>query len=347
MQDPKNLPRQARDESPQTSSQWLIPSGAAAQHVPAIIAAAGEDASRHFLNFFIASIRNRNTRRSYVRQVRLFLLWCEQHGLRDVRDIKTEHVAAYVETLTRSHLETPSVKQALSALKMLFDWLVVHQVVPSNPTASIRGPKLVTQEGKTPALSPQEVAELIESIPTNTLVGLRDRALIGLMAYTFARVGAALAMNVGDYYAEGKQWSVRLKEKGGKRKQIAVHHVLEEYMDAYLEASGIRDDKATPLFRTAYKKTGTLTDRRMSQSDAWDMLQRRAKKAGITTAICNHSWRATGITTFLENGGAIEMAQYMAGHADPRTTKLYDRRRRQVTRSEVERIRYERKAKMS
>jgi integrase/recombinase XerD len=269
------------------------------------------------------------------------LAWCEQRGLRDVRDIRTAHVAAYVETLTRSQLETASVKQALSALRMLFDWLVVHQVVKSNPTAAVRGPKLVTSEGKTPALSPTEVAELIESIPTNTLVGLRDRALIGLMAYTFARVGAALSMNVGDYYPEGKQWSVRLREKGGKRKQIAVHHVLEEYMDAYLDAAGIRDDKTTPLFRTAYKKTGTLTENRLTQPDAWDMLQRRAKKAGITTQICNHSWRATGITTFLENGGAIEMAQYMAGHADPRTTKLYDRRRQQVTRSEVERIRYE------
>jgi site-specific recombinase XerD len=106
--------------------------------------------------------------------------------------------------LTRSSLETASVKQALSALRMLFDWLVVHQVVPSNPTAAVRGPKLVTSEGKTPALSPTEVAELIESIPTNNLVGLRDRALIGLMAYTFARVGAALSMNVGDYYPEGK-----------------------------------------------------------------------------------------------------------------------------------------------
>ena len=146
---------------------------------------------------------------------------------------------------------------------MLFDWLVVHQVVASNPTMSVRGPKLVTSEGKTPALSPEEVAILIESIPTNTLVGLRDRALIGLMAYTFARVGAALSMNVGDYYPEGKQWSVRLREKGGKRKQIAVHHVLEEYMDAYLDAAGIRDDKGTPLFRTAYKKTGTLTERRL------------------------------------------------------------------------------------
>ena len=115
---------------PQTSSQALTPTGSSAtHHVPAIIAAAGEDASRHFLNFFIASIRNRNTRRSYVRQVRLFFVWIEERGLRDVRDIRTEHVAGYVEVLTRSSLETASVKQALSALRMLFDWLVVHQVV--------------------------------------------------------------------------------------------------------------------------------------------------------------------------------------------------------------------------
>ena len=330
MKDPKNLP--------QGQSRALTPAGSDVGHVPALIAAAGEDAARHFLNFFIASIRNRNTRRSYARQARIFLSWCEQGGIRDVRDIRTEHVAAYVEMMSRSSLEPASVKQALSSLRMLFDWLQVHQVMRSNPATAVRGPKLSVTEGKTPNLPAEEVAVLIESIPTNTLVGLRDRALIGLMAYTFARVGAALSMNVGDYYPEGKQWSVRLREKGG-----AVHHVLEEYMDAYLAASGIGEDKGTPLFRTARGKTGELTENRMSQPDAWSMLQRRAKKAGITTAICNHSWRATGITVFLENGGAIEMAQYMAGHADPRTTKLYDRRRQQVTRGEVERIRYEKK----
>ena len=322
------------------------PTGSNTTHVPTLIAAAGEDAARHFLNFFIASIRNRNTRRSYARQARLFFAWIERRGIRDVRDIRTEHVAAYVEMMTHSSLEPSSVKQALSSLRMLFDWLLVHQVMRENPATAVRGPKLSVTEGKTPNLPAEEVAQLIESIPTNTLVGLRDRALIGLMAYTFARVGAALSMNVGDYFPQGKQWSVRLREKGGKRKQIAVHHVLEEYMDAYLTAVGLSELKGTPLFRTARGKTGELTEGRMTQPDAWRMLQRRAHKAGVTTAICNHSWRATGITVFLENGGAIEMAQYMAGHADPRTTKLYDRRRQQATRGEVERIRYERKQTM-
>ena len=241
MKDPNNLP--------EGQSRALTPAGSDVGHVPALIAAAGEDAARHFLNFFLASIRNRNTRRSYARQARIFLSWCEQGGIRDVRDIRTEHVAAYVEMMSRGSLEPASVKQALSSLRMLFDWLQVHQVMRSNPATAVRGPKLSVTEGKTPNLPAEEVAVLIESIPTTTLVGLRDRALIGLMAYTFARVGAALSMNVGDYYPEGKQWSVRLREKGGKRKQIAVHHVLEEYMDAYLAASGIGEDKGTPLFR--------------------------------------------------------------------------------------------------
>jgi site-specific recombinase XerD len=310
--------------------------------VPAIVLAAGEEAARHFLNFFLASIRNRNTRRAYARQVGAFCAWCEVHGVGDVRAIGTVHVAAYVEQLTRSALEAASVKQALAAIRMLFDWLVVRQVLPANPAASVRGPRLVVSEGRTPVLESAEVVQLFESLPTNRLVGLRDRALIGVMAYTFARVGAALALDVGDYFAQGKTWWLRLREKGGKRKLVAVHHVLESYLDAYLAAAGLAEQKGSPLFRTAARDKAGLTELRMTQSDAWRMLQRRARAAGLEARLSNHTWRATGITTFLAHGGALEVAQDMAGHADPRTTRLYDRRRQLIIRSEVERVRYER-----
>jgi site-specific recombinase XerD len=311
--------------------------------VPAIILAAGEEAGRHFLNFFIATLRNRNTRRAYARQSGAFCAWCAARGVGDVRAIRTEHVAAYVEQLTRSPLETASVKQALAAIRMLFDWLVVRQVLPANPAASVRGPRLVAKEGRTPVLDGADVVQLLESMPTADLVGLRDRALIGVMAYTFARIGAALALDVGDYVAQGRTRWLRLREKGGQRRQIAVHHLLEEYLDTYLAAAASGKARGTPLFRTARGRSGTLSDARMSQSDAWRMLQRRARAAGIEARLSNHTWRATGITTFLEHGGALETAQYMAGHADPRTTQLYDRRRQLLSRSEVERIRYERR----
>ena len=127
------------------------------------------------------------------------------------------------------------------------------------------------------------------------------------MAYTFAGIGAALRMDVEDYYPEGKTGMVRLREKGGKRKTVAVHHVLEGYLDSYISAAGIGEAKGTPLFRTARGKTGQLTENRMEQADAWRMLQRRAKAAGLTTRLGNHTWRATGITNYLEHGGALEM----------------------------------------
>jgi site-specific recombinase XerD len=312
--------------------------------LPPLVLAAGEGAARAFLRFFVANIRNRHTRRAYARQARDFLAWCEGRGLADVRQVRTEHAAAYVEALARGRLETSSVKQALAALRALFDWLVVHQAVPAgSPFAAVRGPRLVVDEGRTPCLDGTQVVELFEAIPTDTLVGLRDRALVGLMAYTFARVGAALAMDVGDYWQEGKTGLVRLREKGGKRRTLAVHHVLEGHLDEYLAAAGIAGEGGTPLFRTARGRTGELTGNRMGQADAWRMLRRRARAAGLNVALCNHTWRATGITNYLEHGGALETAQFMAGHADPRTTKLYDRRKRMVSRSEVERIRYERK----
>ena len=194
--------------------------------VPNLIAASGEDAMRHFLNFFIASIRNPHTRRAYARHVRTFMDWCEARGVSDVRGIKTPHVSAYVELMSRSELEAASVKQSLAALRMLFDWLVVHQVVPANPAAVVRGPRLSVSEGSTPALEASDVARILDGIPTDTIVGLRDRALIGLMAYTFARVGAAVAMNVGDFFPQGTGYLVRLREKGGKRKTIAANHLL-------------------------------------------------------------------------------------------------------------------------
>lgn len=311
--------------------------------LPALVAAAGEGAARAFLRFFVASIRNRHTRRAYARAARDFLAWCAGRGLSDVREVRTEHAATYVELSSRSGKETSSVKQGLAALRRLFDWLVVHQVVPSSPFAAVRGPRLVVDEGRTPCLDGGQVVELFESLPVDTLVGLRDRALIGLMAYTFARIGAALAMDVGDYWQEGKTGLVRLREKGGKRRVVAVHHVLEGYLDQYLAAAGIAEAKGTPLFRTARGRTGALTANRMGQADAWRMLRRRAKAAGLDVALCNHTWRATGITNYLAHGGALETAQFLAGHADPRTTRLYDRRRQMASRSEVERIRYERK----
>jgi integrase len=219
---------------------------------------------------------------------------------------------------------------------MLFDWLVTGQLVPHNPATSVRGPKHVVKRGKTPVLTADEARKLLDSIDTSTLVGLRDRALIGVMIYSFARVGAAVSMKVEDFYAEGKRWWFRLQEKGGKRHEVPAHHNADEYLDAYLKASGIAVEKS-PLFRTV-DRSGRPTDRAMSRNDALRMVKRRAAAVGLSAKTSCHSFRATGITAYLENGGTIENAQAIAAHESPRTTKLYDRTSDELTLDEIEKI---------
>lgn len=208
---------------------------------------------------------------------------------------------------------------------MLFDWLVVGQVVATNPASFVRGPKHSVKRGKTPILAADEARALLDSIDPSCVVGLRDRALIALMVFTFARVSAALQMRVEDVYLQGRRTWVRLREKGGKRHEMPCHHNLESYLHAYIDGAGLNSEPRGYLFRTANRKTGSLSGRMMSQADAWRMVRRRAAAAGIATKIGNHSFRATGITEYLKNGGKLEIAQQMANHESARTTGLYDR----------------------
>jgi site-specific recombinase XerD len=230
------------------------------------------------------------------------------------------------------------VKQHLAAVRMLYDWLVLGQAVPVTPAASVRSPKHIVKKGKTPIPSTDEARALIASMPTERVVGLRDRAVMGTLLYTFARVGAATALRVEDYFPQGKRWWVRLHEKGGKYHELPAHHCLEEYVDTSIAAAGIEKDRKAPVFRTAYRKTETLTDRPRRQDEIFRMMRRRAADAGVKTAIGCHSFRALSIAISLENGGTLEQPQQMAAHEAPRTTKLYDRTTDQVTLEEVERM---------
>jgi site-specific recombinase XerD len=304
--------------------------------VPALYAASPKAAHR-FLEFFAANIRNVNTRRAYFRAVREFSSWCVTNDITEIIDVEPVHVAAYIEALGQ-RLARPSVKQHLAALRVLFDWLVVGQIVGVNPAAAVRGPRYTVRRGKTPVLTAEETRALLDSIDTSTPVGLRDRALIATMVYTFGRIGAVNAMRVGDYFSQGRRGWVRLHEKGGKHHQMPCNHQLENFLDAYLSGAAIAHDARGFLFRTARRRSGELTTNPMSQADAYRMIQRRARAAGIVTRIGNHSFRATGITQYLKRGGRRELAQQMAGHESPRTTALYDRRDEEIAIEEVERI---------
>jgi site-specific recombinase XerD len=304
--------------------------------LPSIITREGRKATTRFLEFFTANIRNPNTRLSYARAVGSFLVWCEERGA-SLQQIEPMIVAAYIERLTQERAPQ-TVKQHLAAIRMLFDWLVTGQIVPFNPAASVRGPRYSIKKGKTMVLSAQETRKLLDSIDTSHVVGLRDRALIGTMVYSFARVSAIVNMLVRDYYPQGKRYWLRLHEKGGKFHEVPVHHTAEQYLDEYIEAAGIFDEKSKPLFRSTRGRSRELTTRAMSRFDAYKMIQRRAEDAGISSEIACHTFRATGITEYLRNGGTIEHAQLIAAHESPRTTKLYDRTGDAISLDEIERI---------
>jgi len=310
---------------------------ARAASLPQLVASAGERAQTRFWEFFVSNIRNPNTRRAYGRAIGEFFAWCESQGVASIADVQPLHVGAYVEALTRSH-SAPTAKLRLAAIRMLFDWLVTGQIVSVNPAASVRGPKHVVKVGKTPVLDPAEARALLDSIDVTTSAGLRDRALIGLMVYSFARVGAALAMKVEDVYVQKRRLWVRLHEKGGKRHEMPCHHNLEAYLHAYIDGCGLAGDPKGLLFRTIGRGSHDLTTTALPQANAYAMIQRRARAAGIATKIGNHSFRATGITAYLKNGGTLEKAASMANHASTRTTQLYDRRRDEMSLDEVERV---------
>jgi site-specific recombinase XerD len=171
-----------------------------------------------------------------------------------------------------------------------------------------------------------EWRKLLGAIPATTLRDLRDRALIATLTYSFARINAALKMKVEDSRPRGAGWTIRLHEKGGKQHTMPCHHALAEALRAYIDAAGIAEDRKSWLFCTARGHNGSaLSDKPMSQPDAWRMIRRRAAAAGIAAPIGCHTFWATGITAYLANGGALEHAQEMAAHESPRTTKLYDR----------------------
>src|SRR3954466_7579198 len=247
--------------------------------LPALITASGDRAEMCFLEFFAAHIRNPRTRRAYSRAVSEFLAWCDAAGVPSITAVQTLHVATWIEAQTRTHA-APSVKQRLAALRHFFDWLVIGQVVPVNPAASVRGPAHIVRHGKTPVLDPAEARQLLDSIDVTTPAGLRDRALIALMVYSFARVGAALGMKVEDVFTQNRRLWVRLREKGGKAHAMPCHHNLEAYLHAYLDGTGLADDPKGPLFRTVGRGTGRLTRTPLPQANAHAMIRRRARTAG-------------------------------------------------------------------
>lgn len=306
--------------------------------LPEILTRAGEAAVFAADEFFFGRIRNEHTRAAYLVAVRRFLAWAQGRGL-ELRTITPRDVGIYIDGLKKERTSVATRKQHLAALRHFFDGLVTRHVIVLNPALSVRGERYQVVEGKTPEITVQGARTLLASIDTSNVVGLRDRAIVAILIYTAARAGAVATLRRGSLYHAGDQWMLHFDEKGGKSREIPVRHDLEQMIFEYIDAAGLRDSPTdAPLFRTAYRRTKRLTEHAASVVDVCRMVKRRLKEAGLASRLSPHSFRVTTITDLLEQGIPLEDVQRLAGHADPRTTRLYDRRDRKITRNIVERI---------
>ena len=320
-----------------------------AASLPMLVERAGGAARFAWDEFFYAEHRNPHTQKAYQRAVRRFLAWAEGQGV-ELPAITPGMVGQYLVALGGSAAKR---NQHLAALRGFFDRLVQRHVCVLNPAASVKGVKDTVVESKTPEIAIDHARKLLASIKLSRkvktkqevpvevplVVGLRDQAILATLAYTACRAGAVAKLRLGDFQHDGTQYALRFREKGGKSREIPVRHDLEGFILAYVDAAGIAGEaKDTPLFRASNGRSRTLTAKRLGTERICELVKRRLKDAGLPSRLSPHSFRVTAITSLLEQGVPMEDVQYLAGHAEPRTTTLYDRRKKRVTRNIVERI---------
>lgn len=294
---------------------------------------AGSNARFAYDEFFFARIRNKYTRKNYRHAVHQFLGWCERRNVA-LLHVSPRDVGEYLDATNYA----PATKKVhLSALRHFFDELVLRHVVVLNPAASVRGERFQVIDGKTPEIGLRDARKLLHSIDDSNPVGKRDKAIIGTLVYTAARIGAVANLRRSNFAETNEQYVIQFFEKNGKYREIPVRHDLQLMVAAHLRTTDV-DDQKSPLFTTALGRTGRLTDRAMTANDMSRMVKRRMKAAGLPERLSPHSFRVAIITDLLQQGVPLADVQHLAGHADPRTTRLYDRRQRRITRNIVERI---------
>lgn len=306
-----------------------------ASSIPTSILSAGPAAGFAWDEFFGGVVRNRHTRAAYLYAVRRFLDWIES-ARTSLERITPGMVGAYFDQHPGS---LPTRKLHLSALRAFFDVLVNRHVLILNPAATVRGERYQAVEGKTPEITRDQARALLASIDTSRPVGRRDKAIIATLIYTAARAGAVANLRLKDFVWDGTQYTLRFVEKGGKSRLIPVRHDLQLLLLAYRDSFDWQaEPKDAIYFRSVAGRTGQLTTKPLRNIDICRMIKRRLRAVALPDHLSPHSFRVATVTDLLTQGVSLEDVQYLAGHADPRTTRLYDRRQKQVTRNTVERI---------
>jgi integrase/recombinase XerD len=286
------------------------------------------------LNILEGQLRNPNTRNAYKVAWRSFFAFCSEYKL-ELDRAKPYHVGMW---LKRHPGSVATQRQHLAAVRLLFDHLLEKGVVDINPAARAKAPRLERESAHTPIFEQNEIKTFLDTIKADSLIDKRDKALFSTLAYSWARVSAAVGLKVEDYYERnGERW-LRLHEKRGKIHEVPVHSKAREAIDQWLLASELGCNPSAPLFPAFGKNKKTPELRHMDRTSVWKLVQARARASGLEKRVCCHSFRATGITEYMSAGGSLDIAQRIAGHSQLSTTKIYDRSRDRLTMDEIEKI---------
>jgi integrase len=324
----------------------------AADITPSLSESKREKAAEALLNVLDGQIRNIHTRAAYKRAWKAFFEFCALYKL-ELERIKPYHFELWMKYNTgnteakRRPLATATLRQHLAGIRLLFDSLLEQGIVDLNPAARAKAPRLQRESSHTPVFEEEEIKAFMGSIKPDSLISIRDKALFSVLIYTWARVSAVVALRIEDYYErKGTRW-LRLAEKRGKIHEVPVHSRAREAIDQWLTSSGLGDNPAAPLFPAFYGKNKLAETqnpkalRHMHPTSVWKLVQLRALASGIKKRVCCHSFRATGITEYMNRGGTLEVAQRIAGHSQLSTTKIYDRSQDRLTIEEIERVSFE------
>jgi site-specific recombinase XerD len=282
-------------------------------------------------------VRNLNTRKAYKTAWRSFFQFCSEFKL-ELDRAKPYHVGMWLKRHTGS---VATQRQHLAGVRLLFDHLLEKGVVDINPAARAKAPRLERECAHTPIFEQNEIKAFLDAIKVESLIDKRDKALFSTLAYSWARVSAAVGLKVEDYYERnGERW-LRLHEKRGKIHEVPVHSNAREAIDQWLLASSLGCNPSAPLFPAFGKNKETPELRHMDRTSVWKLVQARARASGLEKRVCCHSFRATGITEYMSAGGSLDIAQRIAGHSQLSTTKIYDRSQDRLTMAEIEKVCFE------
>jgi site-specific recombinase XerD len=277
---------------------------------------------------WLAKQKSKRTRRAYKLDVQHFMRTLHITSYEELRKVDHRAVIAWEHVMREIDEAEPStIRRRLAALSSLFKHLVRHGHAEANPVAEVERPAINRREGSTLAFSKTDAAKLLVTPPEDTIEGLRDRAILSVGLQVGLRRAEIAALTVEDLHQNRGFDSLRIVRKGGRRDALAIHPNTAQRIGAYLDAAGHADDLDGPIFRPLSHNRKGQESRRHMDPDAIDrVLRKHARAIGIDRGYSAHSMRATFITTALENGATLDDVQRAAGHAEPGTTKLYDRR---------------------